>query len=46
MRIRCTRRTVAAMLTGIVSIVVIAVATRITTTLLHRQRDYEHPIGI
>ena len=46
MRVRCTRRTVAAMLTGVVSIVVIALATWITTTAFHKQRDYEHPIGI
>ena len=46
MRVRCPRRTVAAMLTGIVSIVVIALATWITTTAFHKQRDYEHPIGI
>ena len=46
MRVRCPRRTVATMLTGIVSIVVIAVATRITATALRRRADYEHPIGI
>ena len=46
MRVRCRRRTVAAMLTGIVSIVVIALATRITATALRGRADYEHPIGI